>query len=442
MFLKSFLAVCSLFILFFGIGNTGVLMQGFYWDVPKGGGWYNTLYSEAKELKDVGFTAIWFPSPLKGMGGGYSMGYDAFDHYDLGEYEQKGTVETRFGNIKELKNAVKRYRSLGMDVYVDTVMNHMGGGDLEENPETGTETWTKFIYPHGKFEKNWEHFVNNDSDDCYKDPGFCGTWGPELCNENRYVSKELKKWGKWLSSEIGFNGYRIDAAACIGPDFLSSWITETGNKFTVGEYWDANRNTLAHWVNAVGNKASAFDFSLFYTLKEMCNDTSGNFDMKRLYHAGLVGINPMKAVTFVENHDTDKQDPIVSDKMLAYAYTLTGEGYPTVFWKDYYNYNLKSKIAPLVWIHENLAGGSTTVIHNDNDLYVAKRNSQPGLIVMINDSPNEKRNAGDLKTPWRNKTLKDYTGNVKDRPTTDNNGYCMDYQLWAPPRSYTVWAPE
>ena len=43
------------------------------------------------------------------------------------------------------------------------------------------------------------------------------------------------------------------------------------------------------------------------------------------------------AVTFVENHDVVRDDPIVRDKMLAYAFILTHQGYPCVFghWLDH-----------------------------------------------------------------------------------------------------------
>jgi alpha-amylase len=45
-------------------------------------------------------------------------------------------------------------------------------------------------------------------------------------------------------------------------------------------------------------------------------------------------------VTFVDNHDFSGNDCVVNDKMLAYAYILTHEGYPCVFWQDYFNYAL------------------------------------------------------------------------------------------------------
>ena len=37
---------------------------------------------------------------------------------------------------------------------------------------------------------------------------------------------------------------------------------------------------------------------------------------------------PDQAVTFVENHDVVRDSPIINDKLLAYAFILTHEGYP------------------------------------------------------------------------------------------------------------------
>jgi len=82
--------------------KSDVFMQGFYWNSPPGGIWYDSLAKLAPRLASAGFSAIWFPSPVKGAGGGMSMGYDPYDHYDFGDFQQKGSKKTRFGNQAEL----------------------------------------------------------------------------------------------------------------------------------------------------------------------------------------------------------------------------------------------------------------------------------------------------------------------------------------------------
>src|SRR2546421_8565137 len=70
------------------------MMQAFYWDVPtdavnKNGSWWTNLGIRAQELHRAGFTAIWTPPPSKGNFGINDMGYGIFDHFDLGNYNQK-----------------------------------------------------------------------------------------------------------------------------------------------------------------------------------------------------------------------------------------------------------------------------------------------------------------------------------------------------------------
>ncbi len=111
----------------------------------------------------------------------------------------------------------------------------------------------------------------------------------------------------------------------------------------------------------------------------------------------MLNDNPERAVTFVENHDIVRNDAIVTDKMLAYAFILTHECYPCVFWQDYYDWGLgldgeKSGIAQLVRVHEDYAAGSTSILHVDDNLYIMQRNgytNQRGLIFVLNNRGNK-----------------------------------------------------
>ncbi len=418
-----------------------VMFQGFYWDVPAGGIWYDALAAQAPSLAAAGFTAVWLPPPSKGMAGGLSMGYDVADQIDLGIFDQFGSRETRFGSFAELLGCAGMLHQAGLQVYADVVMNHMMGGQLEFNPYTGTNTWTLFQYPHGIFEKNYEHFhpnaIHPDNDAPYHSKDF----GEDLCVAHPYVNRGLKLWGDWLTTTVGYDGYRLDFVKGIEPWFIEEWLSYGAmqGKFAVGEYWDGDRDKVRQWLDDTGHRASAFDFPLFYELKAMCNDTSGSFDMRRLDGAGLVALEPFKSVTFVENHDTDEHDPIVTDKMMAYAYVLTGEGYPCVFAKDYYIYGLGDPIDNLIWIRKNLAGGDTTVLYTDGDLYMAQRNGSgglPGCVLVLNDDPTDWKGAW-VGTKWPSTLLHDYTGQALDEQTAADGRV----ELWAPPRGYTVYAP-
>jgi hypothetical protein len=51
------------------------------------------------------------PPAYKGASGGYSVGYDTYDLFDLGEFDQKGSVATKYGDKAQLLAAIAALRS-------------------------------------------------------------------------------------------------------------------------------------------------------------------------------------------------------------------------------------------------------------------------------------------------------------------------------------------
>ena len=79
----------------------GTMMQYFQWYLLPQCKLWNKIVKESSRLKELGITALWMPPAYKGIGGGYDVGYGAYDLYDLGEFYQKGTVETKYGSKEE-----------------------------------------------------------------------------------------------------------------------------------------------------------------------------------------------------------------------------------------------------------------------------------------------------------------------------------------------------
>jgi alpha-amylase len=132
-------------------------------------------------------------------------------------------------------------------------------------------------------------------------------------------------------------------------------------------------------------------------------------------------------VTFVDNPDTDLSpgEQIMGSKLLAYAYIMTSEGYPTVYHKDYAEergcYGLKHWIDNLVWIHEHLANGATATRFVDDRVIVLERQGWPGLLTAISNDPLNRRSVT-CQTAFPSGTqLHDYTGRHGD-VWTDGQG--------------------
>jgi alpha-amylase len=443
----------------------GVMLQAFYWDCPredhKEFQWWNTVREQVPLLAHVGFSALWLPPVHKAANlFGPSMGYDPYDYYDLGEFDQKGGIPTWFGTKKELLALMAEAHKKGMGVIADVVINHNSGADAEEiNPITGQSRWTVFNPKSKKFPRNWESFHPNMYESWDE-----MTFGdmPDLSHRNPYVYTELLKLARWLIEEVGFDGFRYDFVKGYGANTITAiqeyHYMRDGKPFQpygVAEFWD-NAHAIEIWVAIANfsnsNPVDAFDFPLREMLKALCDQYG--FSLRNLTNWETVTQKqPQSVVTFVENHDLrDEGRPIVNDKLLAYSYILTHEGYPCVFWHDYFNYNLglvdtSNGIAALVRAHEKYAGGATQVLHLDDDLYIMQRTGyedKPGLIYALNNR-GEAWNGAWVNTQWRNVSFEPvawWGKNDRSRPIDQATNSDGRGQFFAPARGYVVYAPK
>lgn len=438
----------------------GVMMQTFYWDCPKAENrehqWWSLVKSKLPELAQAGFTALWLPSANKAASW-TSMGYDPYDYYDLGEFNQKGGVPTWFGTRAELSDLIQFAHGQGLQIYADLVFNHNSGADAQEvNPLDGQSRWTKFTPASGKFPRDWNCF-HPSRFESWDDETFGDM--PDLCHRNPAVYTALIEYGRWLIEQIGFDGFRYDMVKGYGGWMVRSIMemrmlrNQTSLKpYGVGECWDSER-TIDEWLDETNiwsdNPVGAFDFPLRWRLQSLCDNFG--FSLRNLPTPGvLVWDRPAQAVTFVENHDVARSSPIINDKLLAYAFILTHEGYPCVFWQDYFNYDLgqpgnQSGIAALVQVHGRYAGGATQVLHVDDNLYVMQRcgaDKQPGLVFVLNN--NADWAGATVQTRWQNTRFKPVAWRgkadlgVPAEKWTDSAG---NADFWAPPRGYVVYVP-
>ena len=85
---------------------------------------WNQITARMPEIAEAGYDSLWVPNPAKGNSGGYSVGYDQFDPFDLGSTNQQGTIPTFYGTQADLIRMVQTAHRFGLRVYFDNVMNH------------------------------------------------------------------------------------------------------------------------------------------------------------------------------------------------------------------------------------------------------------------------------------------------------------------------------
>ncbi|WP_412729419.1 alpha-amylase [Geobacillus stearothermophilus] len=478
----------------------GTMMQYFEWYLPDDGTLWTKVANEANNLSSLGITALWLPPAYKGTSRS-DVGYGVYDLYDLGEFNQKGAVRTKYGTKAQYLQAIQAAHAAGMQVYADVVFDHKGGADgtewvdaVEVNPSdrnqeiSGTyqiQAWTKFDFPgrgntYSSFKWRWYHFDGVDWDESrklsriYKFRGIGKAWDWEVDTENgNYdylmyadldmdhpeVVTELKNWGKWYVNTTNIDGFRLDAVKHIKFSFFPDWLSyvrsQTGKPlFTVGEYWSYDINKLHNYIMKTNGTMSLFDAPLhnkFYTASK----SGGAFDMRTLMTNTLMKDQPTLAVTFVDNHDTEPGQALQSwvdpwFKPLAYAFILTRqEGYPCVFYGDYYGipqYNipsLKSKIDPLLIARRDYAYGTQHDYLDHSDIIGWTREGvteKPGsgLAALITDGPEGskwmyvgKQHAG--------KVFYDLTGNRSDTVTINSDGW-GEFKVNG--GSVSVWVPR
>jgi alpha-amylase len=452
-----------------------VLLQGYYkrdkyvavpcpadpHDDPHVDWWWDHLAKQAHAIANDGFTAVWLPPVTKAVQGmsAAALGYSVFDDYDIGSKNQKATVHTRYGNREQLARCTAMLRGHGLDVYLDLQLNHRRGGSgpdgmtFEYADAYGNTTGGRFPKQRTCFHSRYppdpvpHDFVPEIPQDPNVPDGIGELqeaskvyFGPDLAHETskppRYVADGLIASVEWLTRALDVQGYRIDHVQGISTDFLRELLNREAlrNRFAVGEYWDGDVGHVHDWIVTprwMDNRCSAFDFPLYFALLSMSNDAS--FDMSTLDHAGLTGRDPFHAVTFVENHDTESRRDLVprniqpEDKALAYAYILTSEGYPCVFYKDWsrdegcLGDRLQPVIRNLVWIHQNIAEGATQQRWKDRGVFAFERTSGARLLVAMNRDKAAPRTILVATGFGANVPLHDYTGHAPD-VATDGEG--------------------
>lgn len=107
------------------------MFQGFEWYVPADHQHWNRLEKALPTLAALGVTSMWIPPACKA--GWYTgNGYDIYDLYDLGEFEQKGSRHTKWGNKEELVAMAESAARCGIRILFDAVLNHKAAADYSE----------------------------------------------------------------------------------------------------------------------------------------------------------------------------------------------------------------------------------------------------------------------------------------------------------------------
>lgn len=487
----------------------GTMIQFFHWYTPGDSFLWKHVQESAHYLSELGITATWLPPAYKSTNGGYGVGYGAYDLFDLGEFDQKGTIPTKYGTKEDYLKAIKSLKEKNIQTIVDVVLNHKAGGDelekfqvvkVDDNDRNKVisdvfeiESYTKFTFPgrqkkYSDFEWNFTCFsgvdyaegneegifrIINDHGDGWDDiiDDEKGNYDYLMYNDiehrNPFVREELNHWAKWYHDETDFDGVRLDAVKHISPDFYKEWLnnlrSNTGkNIFAVGEYWAPGYlHLLETYIDSTEGCMSLFDSSLQNNLHSASKNP--DYDLREIFTETLVASHPDKAVTVVDNHDTQPLQALEAPvetwfKPIAYALILLRkDGYPCVFYPDLYGANYKDQgkdgneyeifldkvdaIEELIKARKDFAYGEQRDYFDDAHCIGWTREGDDEhsgcAVVLSNKDVNQK--SMEIGKRYAGKTFYDFTGHLQDKVTIDENGWAS---FPCPAGNVSVWVVE
>lgn len=344
--LIALLASINMFAQGWPANYSGVMLQGFSWDSYDYSQW-TVLEKQADDMKGF-IDLVWLPQSGKCIETTQVMGYKPYYYFNQ---------NSSFGTEAELRSLIAKFKAAGIGAIADVVVNHRN-----------TDGW--FTFPTETY--NGVTYKMQPTDICKNDDGEATAkqatkegvslsnnydegddWNGcrDIDHKSANVQKIIKAYLKFLKEDMGYTGFRYDMVKGFSGTHVADYNDATGVEFSVGEYWDGNPSII-NWINKTNKKSAAFDFQFRYNVRDAVNGaangkvaTSSDWSKLNSNDNLMHDANYRRyAVTFVENHDTQKRseseqnDPLRKDTIAANAYMLAMPGTPCVFqphWRAY-----------------------------------------------------------------------------------------------------------
>lgn len=344
--LIALLASINMFAQGWPANYSGVMLQGFSWDSYDYSQW-SVLEKQADDMKGF-IDLVWLPQSGKCIETTKVMGYMPYYYFNQ---------NSSFGTEAELRSLIAKFKANGIGAIADIVVNHRN-----------TDGWYTFpaeTYKGVTYQMLSTDICKNDdggstatqakkdgvslsqNNDEGTDFGGCR----DIDHKSENVQKIIKAYLKFLKEDIGYTGFRYDMVKGFDGSHVADYNDATGVEYSVGEYWDGN-DKIESWINRTNKKSAAFDFQFRYNVRDAVNGAANGkvttfSDWSKLNSNDnlMHDANYRRyAVTFVENHDTQKRseseqnDPLRKDTIAANAYMLAMPGTPCVFqphWRAY-----------------------------------------------------------------------------------------------------------
>lgn len=313
------------------------------------GGDLQGVINKLDYLKDLGVTALWMTPVIENdetlkreapdrMQAGYH-GYHFTDHYK---------IDRRFGGETAYQKLADELHKRGMKLVQDAVYNHVSD-----------DHWFYKDQPFKDWFNNWPAYTgSNHKDVVLYDPyapasdrktlldGWFTPFLPDLNQRNPFLANYLIQHAIWSTEMFDLDAWRVDTYKYNDLDFLNrcnaALLAEYPKIHIFGESWVGNPVAQSFFVRNkmdIGfksNQPGGLDFVLYDAINAALRENFGwDTGVNRVHQAvasDALYADPLKLVTFLENHDTERFLSVIGDDLNKYkmgvTWLLTQRGIP------------------------------------------------------------------------------------------------------------------
>ncbi|SOD78160.1 alpha-amylase family glycosyl hydrolase [Spirosoma fluviale] len=316
----------------------------------------NGITGKLDYLKDLGVSAIWLmpvsPSPT------YHK-YDVTDYYG---------IDPEYGTLDDFKRLIAEAHQRGIAVIIDLVLHHTSirhtwFQEASKGPDNPYWNYYKWLRPEeikrrklatrditaDSGEKNPWHAVTGAT---YPEKYYGMFWSgmPDLNFDYRPVREEVFTIVRYWLSEIGVDGFRLDAARHLyreaeEPKNHEFWqefgrVVEAAKPgaYTVGEVWTRPEHIAPYFRGLKAN----FNFDLQLMIAEIVrreNDTEDLIEYLTYVHSTFATVNPdFIDALLLSNHDQNRIGSLLKGNLdhlkVAANLLLTLPGLPYLYYGE------------------------------------------------------------------------------------------------------------
>ncbi|GAA4454719.1 glycoside hydrolase family 13 protein [Nibrella saemangeumensis] len=317
------------------------------------GGDIQGIINHLDYLQDLGVTALWMTPVIQNdellkkegpdrMQAGYH-GYHFTDHYK---------IDRRFGGNEAYSQLSKALHQRGMKLVQDAVYNHVSDDHWfykDQPTKDWFNTWSSYTNTSHKEQSLYDPHAAPADLKVMLD-GWFTPFLPDLNQRNPYLANYLIQHAIWSTELFNLDAWRIDTYKYNDMAFMNrcnqTLLTEYPKLLLFGESLVSTPAGLSYFVKNnlnypfKSNLPSTLDFPLFNAINGGLQQNFGwDTGVSRVHQTlaqDAVYADPMKLVTYLDNHDENRYLSVIGDDLDKYkmgvTWLLTTRGIPSLYY--------------------------------------------------------------------------------------------------------------